>query len=217
MAHKRREMLVDPLVDNNPITLQVLGICSALAVTSSLQVAFVMSLAVTLVTAFSSMFISMIRNQIPGSIRIIVQMVIIASLVILVDQMLKAFAFEISKTLSVFVGLIITNCIVMGRAEAFAMKNPPIESFIDGVGNGLGYGLILMLVGFIRELFGAGSLFGVTILETVNNGGWYLPNGMLLLPPSAFFIIGLIIWAFRTWKPGQVEEREYKIQSVEAH
>jgi len=217
MAHKRREMLIDPLVDNNPITLQVLGICSALAVTSSLQVAFVMSLAVTLVTGFSSMFISMIRNQIPGSIRIIVQMVIIASLVILVDQMLKAYAFEISKTLSVFVGLIITNCIVMGRAEAFAMKNPPIDSFIDGVGNGLGYGLILMLVGVIRELFGSGSLFGVTILETVNNGGWYVPNGLLLLPPSAFFIIGLIIWAFRTWKPAQVEEREYKIQTVGAH
>ncbi len=217
MAHKRREMLVDPLVDNNPITLQVLGICSALAVTSSLQVAFVMTIAVTLVTAFSSMFISMIRNHIPGSIRIIVQMVIIASLVILVDQVLKAYAFEISKTLSVFVGLIITNCIVMGRAEAFAMKNPPLDSFIDGVGNGLGYGLILMLVGFIRELFGSGSLFGVTILETVNNGGWYVPNGMLLLPPSAFFIIGLIIWAFRSWKPAQVEEREYKIQTVEAH
>ena len=217
MAHKRREMLIDPLVDNNPITLQVLGICSALAVTSSLQVAFVMSIAVTLVTGFSSMFISMIRNQIPGSIRIIVQMVVIASLVILVDQMLKAYAFEISKTLSVFVGLIITNCIVMGRAEAFAMKNPPIDSFIDGVGNGLGYGLILMLVGVIRELFGSGSLFGVTILETVNNGGWYVPNGLLLLPPSAFFIIGLIIWAFRAWKPDQVEEREYKIQTVEAH
>lgn len=217
MAHKRREMLIDPLVDNNPITLQVLGICSALAVTSSLQVAFVMSIAVTLVTAFSSMFISMIRNQIPSSIRIIVQMVIIASLVILVDQMLKAFAFEISKTLSVFVGLIITNCIVMGRAEAFAMKNGPIDSFIDGVGNGLGYGLILMLVGVIRELFGSGSLFGVTILETVNNGGWYVPNGLLLLPPSAFFIIGLIIWAFRSWKTDQVEEREYKIQTVEAH
>ncbi|MCK0171899.1 MULTISPECIES: NADH:ubiquinone reductase (Na(+)-transporting) subunit D [Aliiroseovarius] len=217
MAHKRREMLIDPLVDNNPITLQVLGICSALAVTSSLQVAFVMAIAVTLVTAFSSMFISMIRSQIPGSIRIIVQMVIIASLVILVDQVLKAFAYEISKTLSVFVGLIITNCIVMGRAEAFAMKNGPIDSFIDGVGNGLGYGLILMLVGVIRELFGSGSLFGVTILETVNNGGWYVPNGLLLLPPSAFFIIGLIIWAFRTWKPGQVEEREYKIQTVEAH
>jgi Na+-transporting NADH:ubiquinone oxidoreductase subunit D len=210
-------MLIDPLVDNNPITLQVLGLCSALAVTSSLQVAFVMTIAVTLVTAFSSMFISMIRSQIPGSIRIIVQMVIIASLVILVDQMLKAYAFEISKTLSVFVGLIITNCIVMGRAEAFAMKNPPIDSFIDGSGNGLGYGLILMMVGVIRELFGSGSLFGVTILETVNNGGWYVPNGLLLLPPSAFFIIGLIIWAFRTWKPGQVEEREYKIQTVEGH
>ncbi|MEL6311051.1 MAG: NADH:ubiquinone reductase (Na(+)-transporting) subunit D [Pseudomonadota bacterium] len=217
MTQTRKDMLVDPLVDNNPITLQVLGICSALAVTSSLQVSFVMALAVIFVTGFSSMFISVIRSQIPGSIRIIVQMVIIASLVILVDQILKAFAYEISKTLSVFVGLIITNCIVMGRAEAFAMKNPPVESFIDGVGNGLGYGLILMLVGTIRELFGSGSLFGITILETVNNGGWYVPNGLLLLPPSAFFIIGLIIWAFRSWKPEQVEEREYKIQAVEAH
>ncbi|MCL6282729.1 NADH:ubiquinone reductase (Na(+)-transporting) subunit D [Ruegeria sp. 2012CJ41-6] len=217
MAQTRKELLVDPLVDNNPITLQVLGICSALAVTSSLQVAFVMALAVTFVTSFSSFFISILRNQIPGSIRIIVQMVIIASLVILVDQLLKAYAFEISKTLSVFVGLIITNCIVMGRAEAFAMKNPPMASFIDGIGNGLGYGLILLLVGFIRELFGAGSLFGITVLPTVNNGGWYVPNGMLLLPPSAFFIIGLIIWAFRTWKPGQVEDREYKIQQAEAH
>ncbi len=217
MAHERRQMLIDPLVDNNPITLQVLGICSALAVTSSLKVAVVMALAVTFVTAFSSMFISMLRNQIPGSIRIIVQMVIIASLVILVDQMLKAYAYEISKTLSVFVGLIITNCIVMGRAEAFAMKNPPIDSFIDGLGNGAGYGVILMLVGIIRELFGAGSLFGVTILETVNNGGWYVPNGLLLLPPSAFFIIGLIIWAFRTWKPEQAEQPEFKIQHIEAH
>ncbi|KUJ81059.1 NADH:ubiquinone reductase (Na(+)-transporting) subunit D [Ruegeria profundi] len=217
MSQTKKEMLVDPLVDNNPITLQVLGICSALAVTSSLQVSIVMALAVIFVTSFSSFFISCLRNQIPGSIRIIVQMVIIASLVILVDQILKAYAFEISKTLSVFVGLIITNCIVMGRAEAFAMKNPPVASFIDGAGNGMGYGLILLLVGFIRELFGAGSLFGVTILETVNNGGWYVPNGMLLLPPSAFFIIGLIIWAFRTWKPKQVEEREYKIQQVEAH
>ncbi|WP_037313235.1 NADH:ubiquinone reductase (Na(+)-transporting) subunit D [Ruegeria halocynthiae] len=217
MSQTKKELLVDPLVDNNPITLQVLGICSALAVTSSLQVAFVMALAVTFVTAFASMFISILRNQIPGSIRIIVQMVIIASLVILVDQILKAYAFQISKTLSVFVGLIITNCIVMGRAEAFAMKNPPMASFIDGVGNGLGYGLILLLVGFIRELFGSGSLFGVTILQTVNNGGWYVPNGLLLLPPSAFFVIGLLIWAFRTWKPKQVEEREYKIQQVEAH
>ncbi|MEM1072966.1 MAG: NADH:ubiquinone reductase (Na(+)-transporting) subunit D [Pseudomonadota bacterium] len=217
MSQTRKEMLVDPLVDNNPITLQVLGICSALAVTSSLQVSFVMALAVTFVTGFASMFISCLRNHIPGSIRIIVQMVIIASLVIVVDQFLKAYAFEISKTLSVFVGLIITNCIVMGRAEAFAMKNPPIASFIDGVGNGLGYGLILMLVGFIRELFGSGTLFGFTIFETVNNGGWYVPNGLLLLPPSAFFIIGLIIWAFRAWKPEQVEEREYKIQTAEAH
>ncbi|MEM0936286.1 MAG: NADH:ubiquinone reductase (Na(+)-transporting) subunit D [Pseudomonadota bacterium] len=217
MSQTRKEMLTDPLVDNNPITLQVLGICSALAVTSSMQVALVMTLAVTFVTAFASMFISMLRNHIPSSIRIIVQMVIIASLVIVVDQFLKAFAYEISKTLSVFVGLIITNCIVMGRAEAFAMKNPPVASFIDGIGNGLGYGLILMLVGFIRELFGAGSLFGITVFETVNNGGWYVPNGMLLLPPSAFFIIGLIIWAFRSWKPQQVEKREYKIQTVEAH
>ena len=217
MAQTKRDLLIDPLVDNNPITLQVLGICSALAVTSSLQVAFVMALAVTAVTGFSSLFISVLRNQIPGSIRIIVQMVIIASLVIIVDQVLKAYAYDVSKTLSVFVGLIITNCIVMGRAEAFAMKNPPIDSFIDGVGNGLGYGALLLVVGFIRELFGAGSLFGVTILPTVNNGGWYVPNGMLLLPPSAFFIIGLLIWAVRAWKPEQVEEREYKIQVVEGH
>ncbi|MEM6909005.1 MAG: NADH:ubiquinone reductase (Na(+)-transporting) subunit D [Pseudomonadota bacterium] len=217
MPQTRRQLLVDPLVDNNPITLQVLGICSALAVTSSLQVAFVMSLAVTVVTGFSSMFISMIRKQIPSSIRIIVQMVIIASLVIMVDQVIKAYAFEISKSLSVFVGLIITNCIVMGRAEAFAMKNPPVASFIDGIGNGLGYGLILMTVGTIRELFGSGSLFGVTIMQTVNNGGWYVPNGLLLAPPSAFFVIGLLIWAVRAWKPAQVEEREYTIQTVEAH
>ncbi|MEO1041495.1 MAG: NADH:ubiquinone reductase (Na(+)-transporting) subunit D [Pseudomonadota bacterium] len=217
MSQTKKDLLIDPMVDNNPITLQVLGICSALAVTSSLQVAFVMALAVTMVTAFSSMFISMIRSQIPSSIRIIVQMVVIASLVIIVDQLLKAFAFEISKTLSVFVGLIITNCIVMGRAEAFAMKNPPIDSFIDGAGNGLGYGFILMLVGFVRELFGAGTLFGITILPTVSNDGWYVPNGFLLLPPSSFFVIGLLIWAFRSWKPAQVEKREFKIQTVEAH
>lgn len=217
MAQTYRSMLVDPMVDNNPITLQVLGICSALAVTSSMQVALVMTIAVTAVTAFSSMFISVLRSQIPSSIRIIAQMIIIASLVIVVDQVLKAYAYQISKTLSVFVGLIITNCIVMGRAEAFAMKNPPFASFVDGAGNGLGYGLILMLVGTIRELFGSGSLFGVTVFETVNNGGWYVPNGLLLLPPSAFFVIGLLIWAFRTWKPEQVEEREYRIQTVEAH
>ena len=217
MSQLKKELLTDPMVDNNPITLQVLGICSALAVTSSLQVALVMSLAVTAVCGFSSLVISTIRNQIPGSIRIIVQMIVIASMVIMVDQILKAYAFEISKTLSVFVGLIITNCIVMGRAEAFAMKNPPLASFLDGVGNGLGYGLILMTVGAIRELFGAGTLFGMTILPTVNNGGWYVPNGLLLLPPSAFFVIGILIWIIRSRKPEQVEEREFKIQTMDTH
>uniref|UniRef100_A0A2A4Z8P9 Na(+)-translocating NADH-quinone reductase subunit D n=1 Tax=OCS116 cluster bacterium TaxID=2030921 RepID=A0A2A4Z8P9_9PROT len=215
MADSNKKLLLDPLIDNNPITLQVLGVCSALAVTSSLQVAMVMALAVTLVTAFSSFFISLIRNSIPSSIRIIVQMVIIASLVILVDQLLKAYAFELSKTLSVFVGLIITNCIVMGRAEAFAMQNPPVASFVDGIGNGLGYGLVLLLVGIVRELFGAGKLFGLVILPTVSNGGWYVPNGLLLLPPSAFFVIGMLIWAFRTWKPKQVEPADFKIMVQE--
>jgi Na+-transporting NADH:ubiquinone oxidoreductase subunit D len=194
-----------------------LGICSALAVTSSLKVAFVMSLAVIAVIAFSSLFISMLRNYIPNSIRIIVQMTIIASLVIVVDQLLKAYAYEISKTLSVFVGLIITNCIVMGRAEAFAMKNTPIDSFVDGIGNGLGYGLLLMCVGVVRELFGAGSLFGIVILNPVSDGGWYVPNGLLLLPPSAFFIIGFLIWGLRVWKKSQVEDPEFKIQTVEDH
>ena len=215
MSQTRKKLLVDPLIDNNPITLQVLGICSALAVTSSLKVSFVMSLAVIAVIAFSSLFISMLRNYIPNSIRIIVQMTIIASLVIVVDQLLKAYAYEISKTLSVFVGLIITNCIVMGRAEAFAMKNTPIDSFVDGIGNGLGYGLLLMCVGVVRELFGAGSLFGIVILNPVSDGGWYVPNGLLLLPPSAFFIIGFLIWGLRVWKKSQVEDPEFKIQTVE--
>ena len=200
-----KEVLLDPIVKNNPIGLQILGICSALAVTSNLKTALVMSIALTLVTGFSSLFISMIRSQIPSSIRMIVQMVIIASLVIVVDQILKAYAFTLSKQLSVFVGLIITNCIVMGRAEAFAMANPPALSFWDGIGNGLGYSAMLMLLGVIRELFGAGKLFGVTILPVVNDGGWYVPNGLLLLPPSAFFLIGLIIWTLRTWKKDQVE------------
>ena len=217
MSQTRKKLLVDPLVDNNPIALQVLGICSALAVTASLKVAFVMSLAVIAVTGFSSLFISILRNHIPNSIRIIVQMTIIASLVIVVDQILKAYAYEISKTLSVFVGLIITNCIVMGRAEAFAMKNSPIDSFVDGVGNGLGYGLLLMCVGVIRELFGSGSLFGIIIFNPVSNGGWYIPNGLLLLPPSAFFIIGFLIWGLRVWKKSQVEIPEFKIQTVEDH
>ena len=201
-----KRVLLGPLLDNNPIALQVLGVCSALAVTTKLETALVMTIAVTLVTAFSSMFISMIRNFIPGSVRIIVQMAIIASLVILVDQILRAYAYGISKQLSVFVGLIITNCIVMGRAEAYAMKAPPLESFMDGIGNGLGYGVILLLVGFFRELIGSGKLFGVTVLETAQNGGWYLPNGLFLLAPSAFFIIGMLIWGIRTLKPSQVEK-----------
>ena len=217
MSQTRKKLLIDPLVDNNPIALQVLGICSALAVTASLKVAFVMSLAVIAVCGFSSLFISMIRNYIPNSIRIIVQMTIIASLVIVVDQILKAYAYEISKTLSVFVGLIITNCIVMGRAEAFAMINRPIDSFIDGIGNGLGYGLLLMCVGVVRELLGSGSLFGIIIFNPVSNGGWYIPNGLLLLPPSAFFIIGFLIWGLRVWKKSQIEAPEFKIQTVEDH
>ena len=202
---KTKEVLVSPIFANNPIALQVLGICSALAVTSSMTVAFVMSIALTVVTAFSNLFVALIRNHIPSSIRIIVQMTIIASLVIVVDQLLKAFAYDISKQLSVFVGLIITNCIVMGRAEAFAMKNPPLPSFIDGIGNGLGYSVILMAVGFLRELFGAGSLFGVEVLAKVTEGGWYYTNGMMLLPPSAFFIIGGLIWAIRAKYPEQEE------------
>jgi Na+-transporting NADH:ubiquinone oxidoreductase subunit D len=203
--------LTDPVFNNNPIGLQILGICSALAVTSSLSVSLVMCIALTSVVAFSNLFISLIRKHIPNSIRIIVQMTIIASLVIVVDQILKAVAYDISKQLSVFVGLIITNCIVMGRAEAFAMKNPPFESFVDGLGNGLGYSVVLLTVGFIRELFGAGTLFGVEVLPVVTEGGWYNPNGLLLLPPSAFFIIGLLIWALRAWKTQQVEEPEFEL------
>lgn len=197
----------NPVIKNNPITLQILGICSALAVTSSMETAAIMSLSVIVVTAFSSLFISLIRNIIPSSIRIIIQMVIISSIVIVVDQLLKSYAYEVSKTLSVFVGLIITNCIVMGRAEGFAMQNKPLDSFIDGAGNGLGYSVILIIVAFIRELFGAGTLFGYTIFTTVNDGGSYVPNGLLLLPPSAFFIIGAIIWVIRYKNPEQIEKK----------
>ncbi len=206
-----KSVVVSPIFENNPIALQILGICSALAVTSSLQVTLVMCIALTMVTAFSNLSIAAIRHHIPSSIRIIVQMIIIASLVIVVDQILKAYAYSISKQLSVFVGLIITNCIVMGRAEAFAMKNPPGLSFLDGIGNGLGYSVLLISVAVIRELFGAGKLFGIEILSLVNDGGWYVPNGLLLLPPSAFFIIGLLIWALRSWKPNQVEAKEYEL------
>ncbi len=204
-----KETLLTPIFKENPIALQILGVCSALAVTSSLQVTMVMCIALTLVTAFSSYFIAMVRNQIPGSIRIIVQMIIIASLVIVVDQVLKAVAYGISKQLSVFVGLIITNCIVMGRAEAFAMKNPPVASFIDGIGNGLGYSVVLLSVAVVRELFGSGKLFGFEVLPLVTEGGWYVPNGLLLLPPSAFFLIGLFIWALRTAKTEQVEAPDF--------
>ena len=208
-----KEVILNPVFNNNPIALQILGICSALAVTSNLQTALVMSIAVILVTGFSNLFVSLIRNQIPSSIRMIVQMVIIASLVILVDQVLKAYAYGLSKQLSVFVGLIITNCIVMGRAEAFAMQNPPLLSFWDGIGNGLGYSAMLMALGFVRELFGAGKLFGIEVLPLVKDGGWYQPNGLLLLPPSAFFLIGLFIWALREWKTSQVEQAEFTISS----
>lgn len=209
-----KKVLYEPLVDNNPITLQILGICSALAVTTKMATALTMCIALTVVLVCSNVAISLIRHHVPTNIRIIVMMTIIASLVIVVDQFLKAFAYGISKELSVFVGLIITNCIVLGRAEAFAMKNGPIESFWDGLGNSLGYSLILLIVGFIRELFGSGTLFGVEIFPKLTDGGWYVPNGMMLLPPSAFFIIGFIIWAIRSWKPKQVEKPEYQIHEV---
>ena len=214
MSQNAKQVVLDPLFDNNPITLQILGICSALAVTTTLSAALIMCMALTSVTALSNASISMIRNRIPSSIRIIVQMTIIASLVIVVDQILKAYAYEASKTLSVFVGLIITNCIVLGRAEAFAMKNPVGISFMDGVGNGLGYSVVLIFVAVVRELFGSGTLLGYTILPLTKNGGWYEPNGMMLLPPSAFFIIGLMIWGIRTWKPKQVEKPEYQVHRI---
>lgn len=200
-----KKTLFDPLFNNNPIALQILGICSALAVTTKIETALVMSLAVVVVTGFSSFFVSMIRNFIPSSIRIIVQMIVIASMVILTDQILKAFVFDVAKSMSVYVGLIITNCIVMGRCEGYAMKNSPFMSLLDGFGNGLGYAVILLIVAFFRELFGSGKLLGVTIFKTIGEGGWYQPNGMALLSPSAFFIIGFIIWGIRTWKPDQIE------------
>lgn len=210
----RRKILLNPVIDNNPITLQVLGICSALAVTTSLLPALLMCIALTSVAALSNAAISSIRTRIPNNIRIIVQMTIIASLVIVTDQALRAFAFETSKQLSVFVGLIITNCIVLGRAEAFAMQNSAGLSFLDGLGNGLGYSTILIIVATLRELFGAGSLFGKSVLPLASDGGWYQANGIMLLPPSAFFIIGLLIWLIRSWKTEQVERPDYQIHEV---
>jgi len=205
-----RETVVEPIINQNPVTLQVLGICSALAITNTLETALIMSLSLTVVLTFSNVSISMLRKHIPNSVRIIIYMTIIATGVIVVDQVLKAFAPEAAKTLSVFVGLIVTNCIVLGRAEAFAVKNGPWDSFLDGIGNGLGYSLILIIVATIRELLGAGSLLGYEILPLVQNGGWYVPNQMMLLPPSAFFIIGFLIWAIRKRKPEQVEKPDFE-------
>ncbi len=203
---KPKEVLLNPLFNDNPIALQVLGVCSALAVTTRLDKTLAMCVAVVLVVGCSNAAVSLIRDRIPNSIRIIVQMTIIASLVIVVDQFLAAYWFSVSKEMSVFVGLIITNCIVMGRAEAFAMKNDAKLSFLDGIGNGVGYALILLVVGVLRELFGSGKLFGINIMVPTTEQGWYVPNGLMLLPPSAFFIIGLAIWALRTWKPEQVDK-----------
>ena len=203
-----KKVLFGPILDSNPIALQILGICSALAITTKLETALVMSLALTSVVAFSNLFISLIRNQIPSSVRIIIQMTIIASLVIVVDQILKAYSYEVSKQLSVFVGLIITNCIVMGRAEAYAMKSPPLMSFLDGIGNGLGYSFVLIVVGIIKELFGFGTILGFEILSLIQNGGWYQANGLLILPFSSFFLIGGLVWVIRTIRPEQVEPKE---------
>ncbi len=212
-----KKLVVDPIANSNPIILQVLGICSALAVTSKLESALVMCVGLTAVCALSNLFYSLVRNLVPGSVRMIAQLTIVATLVILVDQALKAFAFEQAKSLSVFVGLIITNCIVMGRLEAFAQSNPPLPSFLDGLGNGLGYSAILIAVAVVRELFGSGKLLGSEILPLATEGGWYVPNGLMLLPPSAFFLIGMIIWIVRTWKPAQVEKPDFRIQAGVSH
>lgn len=199
MTPAERKSSIEPLIKNNPVFIQILGICSALAVTTSLRTAFTMTLAVTFVTAFSNLGVSLIRKVIPNSIRMIVEMVIIATLVIVVDQLIKAFSYDLSKQLSVYVGLIITNCIVMGRAEAFAIKNGPKASLMDGIGNGIGYGVVLMIVAFFRELFGFGQVFGITVFKTVQDGGWYPTNGLMVTAPAAFFLIGALIWVVKTF------------------
>jgi Na+-transporting NADH:ubiquinone oxidoreductase subunit D len=213
-TNEARKILIEPLVDNNPVTLQILGICSALAVTTSLLPALLMCAALVTVASLSSAAISSIRYHIPNNIRIIVHMMIIASFVILVDQFLQAYAFETSKKLSIFVGLIITNCIILGRVEAFAMKNSVGMSFLDGLGNGLGYSAVLIVVASVRELFGSGSLLGYRILPLVSDGGWYEANGLMLLPPSAFFVIGLLIWGIRSFKTEQIERPAYQIHEI---
>jgi len=206
MMNRVAKTFFTPLVNENPITLQILGICSALAVTTKLQTALVMAIAVTAVTAFSELFVSLIRHSIPGSVRIIIQMTVIASSVMVTDELLKAYFFDLSKQLSVFVGLIITNCIVLGRTEGFALRNGPALSVLDGLGNGLGYSLILVSLATVRELWGSGKLFGFEILKPLSDGGFFRTNGFMLLPPSAFFLIALIIWAVRTVKKEQVEK-----------
>ncbi len=209
-----KRILLDPVLNNNPVALQILGICPTLAVTTSLATASIMALALTTVLAFSNVAISAIRRHVPTNIRIIVYMTIIASLVIVVDQLLKAYAYDLSKQLSVFVGLIITNCIVLGRAEAFASKNPVFPSFLDGIGHGLGFSVILVTVGSLREVLGTGKLLGHQLLPLAREGGWYEPNGLMLLAPAAFVIIGLLIWVIRSWKTEQVEKPQYQIRQV---
>lgn len=213
MASANLRHLLTPIVDGNPITLQILGICSALAVTTSLSTALTMSIALTCVAVAASLVVSIIRNHVPTSVRLIVQLTIIASMVIVVDQFLRAYAYELSQRLSIFVGLIITNCVVLARAEGFAMRNPPLPSVLDALGNGLGYSLILMIVGAIREFFGTGALFGHPVVATVDAGGWFQPLGLMLLAPSAFFIIGMLIWALRSWRPEQAEEPEFRLRT----
>lgn len=205
-----RNTLFNPLFDKNPVLLQVLGICSALAITNSVLTSLIMGIALTGVLAFANVCISLIRNHLPNSVRIIVQMTIIATGVIVADELLQAFAPDVARTLSVFVSLIVTNCIILGRAEAFAVQNSVRMSLLDGIGNGLGYSLVLLAVGTIREVFGSGTWLGIQVLPLAQDGGWYIPNQMMLLPPSAFFIIGLLIWWLRSWKTEQVEEREFK-------
>lgn len=210
MIVRARTALLAPLVDENPVTLHILGICSAVAITNSLYSALIMSLVLTSVLAYSNVVISLMRRHLPNSVRIIVQMTVIASGVIVVDEIMRAFAPEIAQTLGVFVGLIITNCIVLGRAEAFAAHHGVAISFLDAIGNGIGFSLLLITVAIIRELFGTGALLGVEIFRLESEGGWFQANDLLLLPPSAFFIIGFIIWGVRSWKPGQVEQPEFQ-------